>query len=116
MPAPVEENLNVYTRLFKLISDETRLKIVLYLYEEELCVCNLMDLLQVSQPSVSQHLRKLRDADVIKVRNQGQWKYYSLNTSYTQHEMLLKLIDDMPSLKTEIEALKYDSNSMTCRL
>lgn len=116
MSAPAAENLNAYTTLFKQISDETRLKILLYLHEEELCVCNLMDLLQVSQPSVSQHLRKLRDAGLIQVRKQGQWKYYSIDESYSHFHILQKLIKDMPSLNSEILELKQDPDRMACRI
>ncbi|AOM84172.1 ArsR/SmtB family transcription factor [Salisediminibacterium beveridgei] len=116
MSAPAAENLNVYTSLFQQISDKTRLKILLYLHEEELCVCNLMDLLQVSQPSVSQHLRKLRDAGIIQVRKQGQWKYYRMNMDFPQYSVLLKLINDMPSLKGEIERLKQDERRITCTM
>lgn len=65
--------------LFKLLGDKNRLTIVSCLKERELCVCELVELLRTSQPNISQHLRKLKDAGLLKEARKGQWIYYSLN-------------------------------------
>jgi len=67
-------------QLFHLLSDETRLRNLLLLQQEgELCVCELIHALNVSQPKVSRHLAMLRDAKVVTGRRQGQWIYYQLH-------------------------------------
>ncbi|MGU3290721.1 ArsR/SmtB family transcription factor [Acinetobacter radioresistens] len=65
---------------FKCLADETRLNIVaLVTKHQELCVCELTEKLQLSQPKISRHLALLRSAGLLTDRRQGQWVYYSIN-------------------------------------
>lgn len=65
--------------LLALAGNEVRLKILFLLEEEnELCPCDLSDILEMSIPAVSQHLRKMKDGNVIQTRRSGQTIYYSL--------------------------------------
>lgn len=70
--------LSSIANMFKLLGNETRLAIVLILYERECCVCEIVDLLDMSQPAISQHLRRLKDANLIQEERRGQWVYYNL--------------------------------------
>ncbi|HMW50043.1 MAG TPA: metalloregulator ArsR/SmtB family transcription factor [Marinagarivorans sp.] len=66
--------------LFKALADPTRLACVLTLQARgELCVCELHELLAVSQPKMSRHLAQLRKAQVLTQRKKGLWVYYQLN-------------------------------------
>lgn len=78
---------------FKLLGDKTRLKIVSLLSQQQMCVCHLVELLQSTQPNISQHLRKLKDAGLVVEERRGQWIYYSLS------------IEDKPHLKDALEYL-----------
>ncbi|WP_229360257.1 metalloregulator ArsR/SmtB family transcription factor [Ferrimonas sediminicola] len=70
---------------FKLLSDETRLRCVLLLVRRgELCVCELVEALNESQPKISRHLASLRSQGLLKDRRQGQWVYYSLAEAQPQ--------------------------------
>jgi DNA-binding transcriptional ArsR family regulator len=64
--------------VLKGLSDETRLRIVNLLYEKELCVCDIMETLQISQAKASRHLIYLKNAGLVKDRKQAQWAYYSM--------------------------------------
>lgn len=65
---------------FKCLSDETRLNIVTLVVEnKELCVCDLTEKLQLSQPKISRHLALLRSSGLLQDRRQSQWVYYSIN-------------------------------------
>ena len=65
---------------YKSLGDETRLKILLLIARfEELCVCDLTQALELSQPKISRHLAKLRKNGMLKDRRHGQWVYYSLH-------------------------------------
>ncbi len=67
-------------QLFKNLSDETRLGIVLLLREMgELCVCDLCSALEQSQPKISRHLAMLRESKLLLDRKQGKWVYYRLS-------------------------------------
>ena len=67
-----------FSRLFKALADETRLRIVALLSHGELCVCHLEEALRLSQPKVSRHLATLRAAGVVEDRRDGSWVYYGL--------------------------------------
>lgn len=67
-------------QFFKCLADETRLKALLLIQQEgELCVCELVSALNVSQPKISRHLAQLRDCGLLIDRRQGQWIYYQIN-------------------------------------
>ncbi|MBM3327211.1 MAG: winged helix-turn-helix transcriptional regulator [Calditrichaeota bacterium] len=64
--------------MFKLLSDPARLKIITALEEGELCVCEIAAIVQLSQSSVSHHLRSLRELNLVRVRRQGKMVFYVL--------------------------------------
>jgi len=76
------------SKVLELAGNEVRLKI-LYLLEEEdqLCPCDLSDILGMTIPAVSQHLRKLKDRNIIEARREGQTIYYFLKE---EHLKILK--------------------------
>lgn len=67
--------------LFKGLSDQTRLYSLLLIHQEqELCVCELMAALELSQPKISRHLALLREAELLETQRRGQWVFYRLST------------------------------------
>lgn len=69
------------TQLFKCLSDDTRLRILMLICAEtELCVCELSTALDDIQPKISRHLAQLRANDLLLDRRQGQWIFYRLNS------------------------------------
>jgi len=76
-------------RVFKALSDETRLRIIKLLEQGELCVCDITTALNMVQPKVSFHLSALKEAGLIKDRKQGKWIHYSLNEVDLFRRMLM---------------------------
>ena len=72
------ETANKQSRFFKALADTTRLRILKLLEAKELCVCEVMIALGLTQPTASHHLRILENAGLLKGRKQGKWVYYSL--------------------------------------
>ncbi len=65
---------------FKTLADPTRLRVLVLLQQQgELCVCELTHALALSQPKISRHLARLREAGVVAVRRQGLWMYYRIH-------------------------------------
>lgn len=62
----------------KSLSDETRLRIVNLLFEKELCVCDIMEALEITQTKASRHLTILKNAGMVSDRKHAQWVYYSI--------------------------------------
>jgi len=98
--------------VLKALSDETRLRILNLLYERELCVCNIMDTLQISQAKASRHLIYLKNAGLVKDRKYAQWVYYSMSKG---EEM--KFIDSLvyDNLR-KLEMYKKDLENINQRL
>ena len=65
-------------RMFRAFSDRTRLRILHLLLPGELCVCHIVDVLDLSQPKVSRHLAYLRRTGLVLARKEGLWNYYRL--------------------------------------
>ena len=67
------------SRILALAGSEVRLKILFLLnMEKELCPCDIADILEMSVPAISQHIRKMKDVGIIQMRRDGQTLYYSL--------------------------------------
>ena len=77
-----EENLNFLSKIFKALGDPSRLKIVYLLSKSPLCVCDIADVLDMTQSLVSHHLRTLRDLKLVKFKRQGKQVIYSLDDEH----------------------------------
>jgi len=66
------------SRFFKALADETRLRILKLLKVRELCVCEVMVALDLTQPTASHHLGILENAGLVKARKEGKWVFYRL--------------------------------------
>ncbi|MFA7553359.1 MAG: metalloregulator ArsR/SmtB family transcription factor [Spongiibacteraceae bacterium] len=72
-------------QFYKCLSDDTRLRCLILIEREgELCVCELTEALQVTQPKISRHLALLRECGLLTDRREGQWVFYSINTELPQ--------------------------------
>ena len=80
-------------RTLKAVADPTRLKIIKALRQHELCVCELMLLLDAQQSAVSHHLRILKDANLVVERRQGKWTFHKL--AGDRLKTLLKALDEL---------------------
>ena len=75
---PADEVLYDLAELFKIFGDSTRIKLLYALYESELCVCDLADVLGLTQSAVSHQLRLLKSSKRVKFRRDGKTVFYSL--------------------------------------
>lgn len=91
--------MNQLTSLFKILSDETRLRILFLLHQEELCVCQLTGILKMPQPKISKSLSKLRDLNLVTDSRQEKFVYYSLKR---ENKALMKILKEL-----EQEVLNY---------
>jgi ArsR family transcriptional regulator len=90
-------------RLFRAFSDRTRLRILYLLRDGEMCVCDLVTILRVPQPTASRHLSYLRRLGLVYTRRAGSWNYYTLADAGSPfHSKLLELLSscyaDVPEL------------------
>ena len=99
------------TDLFKVLSDETRLRILVLLYNKELCVCQLQGILEEeSQPKISKHLAKLRDMGFVNDERKEKFIYYYLNDNQMLKNILKSIIENSNEyevIKDDLGRLKY---------
>ncbi|HHY27383.1 MAG TPA: winged helix-turn-helix transcriptional regulator [Desulfitobacterium dehalogenans] len=96
------QDLETLVEELKVLGDKTRLRIISLLRNQELCVCDLTEVLGISQPGVSQHMRRLRQSGLVKERRGGQWTYYSLNGENPFIGIILPMI---PRIKEDEKCL-----------
>jgi ArsR family transcriptional regulator len=107
---PVKE----LTLAAKAFADPTRVRILLVLRERELCVCELCDVLAVTQSTLSTHLQVIRDAGLVSSRKQGKWMYYAVEPSA---ERLLDSLFQFFSRSLKSDAtLRQDGKKLKQRL
>jgi len=81
---PPVEILYDLAELFKIFGDSTRIKIIWALFEEEMCVCDIAYLLNMTQSAISHQLRVLKQARLVKPRRDGKNVYYSLDDQHIE--------------------------------
>lgn len=87
----------------KAVGEETRLQIISYLSVDTFCVCELVELLKMSQPSISQHLKRLKDAKIINEEKRGKWNFYSLNKDHNLYPLILHMVSILPPFNQDIK-------------
>ncbi len=75
---PEEEELYDLAELFKVFGDSTRIRILFVLFEAEVCVCDLAEVLHMTQSAVSHQLKILKQAKLVSARREGKSVFYSL--------------------------------------
>jgi len=81
---PPEEELLDMAELFKTFGDSTRIKILYSLFEAELCVCDIAELLGMSQSAISHQLRVIKQAKLVKNRREGKTIFYRLADNHVK--------------------------------
>jgi ArsR family transcriptional regulator, arsenate/arsenite/antimonite-responsive transcriptional repressor len=103
MPLPPKSKADM---MFRAFSDPIRLRILHLVRGQELCVCDLVEILRLPQPTVSRHLSYLRKAGLVDAREERSWNFYRLTPAKTSlHEKLLDCLGscfgDVPELSAD---------------
>ena len=77
----MNQDYNANARIIKALSDPSRLKIVDILSCGEKCACEILEHFDLTQPTLSHHMKVLMECDIVECRKEGLWNYYSLNST-----------------------------------
>ncbi|QNG62026.1 winged helix-turn-helix transcriptional regulator [Bacillus sp. PAMC26568] len=102
------------SQILKLLGDKTRLTIMKLLETNECCVCEFVAIFNTSQPAISQHLRKLRDAGLVKENRKGQWIFYSTNKENEYYPFIKELLGYLPAQDNLITDLEAQGLRISC--
>ncbi len=98
------------TQLFKALSDEIRLRIMVLLTHGELCVCDLMEIMGLPQSTVSRHLATLRQSKLVVDRRQGVWIFYRITKS--SEPVYGELLDILSENMGHMEQIQADQEKL----
>lgn len=72
-------NNELFAQISKALSDPNRLQIIQMITQQERCACKLLEHFDITQPTLSHHMRILSDCNLVKTRKDGKWSHYSMN-------------------------------------
>jgi len=101
----IKENTTMETaiKMFKALSDETRLRIYLFLLQGELCVCELVNILNIEQSRISHSVRILKEAGLVVNRREGKWIFYAVNPEIKNNRVIQSLRDELKLSKQDLQ-------------
>ncbi|MCE5330300.1 metalloregulator ArsR/SmtB family transcription factor [bacterium] len=115
-------NLKKITKIIKALADENRIRIVALLKaKKNLCVCEITEIIGLSQPTISSHLKKLQDAEIITFSKDGSWVNYSLDDNMEENvkkvlNLICQTIIDDKRIKSDIQiSSEVDRNIICCK-
>ena len=106
--------LDKAANLLKLIGDKTRLTMMKLMDDHACCVCEFVEIFQMSQPAISQHLRKLKDLGLVEEERKGQWIFYSVNKDNEYYSFIKDILDQLPSQNDKIKELEEKGRRINC--
>jgi ArsR family transcriptional regulator, arsenate/arsenite/antimonite-responsive transcriptional repressor len=110
----VDHSIQQVSHVLKLLGDKTRLTMMRILEQRECCVCEFLEVFDMSQPSISQHLRKLKDAGLVQEERRGQWIYYSLNTKTGLYNLVVDILKHVPTQDDKIQTIIKTNPTIRC--
>ncbi|HSJ01427.1 MAG: ArsR/SmtB family transcription factor [Verrucomicrobium sp.] len=106
--------MNNFVAFAHALADETRLRIVHLVLKEALCVCELADILEMPQSSVSSHVQVIRKAGLLDSEKRGKWVYYRMES---RHRKLVQSLDTFFAVSDTLDSvLRADAASSVARL
>ncbi|TDL66513.1 ArsR family transcriptional regulator [Rhodococcus qingshengii] len=102
------------SNIFKLLGDKTRLTMIKILDNHDACVCEFVEIFKTSQPAISQHVRKLKDAGLVREARRGQWIIYSLNKDSEYFSLVQDLLQHLPNQDFRLKELEEQGLRISC--
>lgn len=97
--------------LFKALADQTRLRLINLMGDDEVCVCFFVEVLKTNQPKISRHLAYLKRAGVVSARREGKWMHYRIVEPSDQHAAkffreVRAWLENAPAMQTDRARLR----------
>jgi ArsR family transcriptional regulator, arsenate/arsenite/antimonite-responsive transcriptional repressor len=102
------------TTCLKLLSDPTRLMILKLVQKQAYCVCQFVEMFDTSQPAISQHLRKLKNAGMLHEEKRGQWRFFSINDEFEGKDLVISILDQVDENDPVFQTIKKKECPVDC--
>lgn len=100
--------------IFKVLGDPSRLHILALISHQELCVCEITSILEISQSNASQHLARLRSVNLVRERRNAQWMYYSINPE--AFPLITEILGYLPDVSEELKKIENSGDKTKCKV
>lgn len=110
----VEIEIERAANILKLLGDKTRLTMIKILDYHDCCVCEFVEIFKTSQPAISQHVRKLKDAGLVREARRGQWIFYSLIKEGEFYPMIQNILLHIPNQDFKLKELEEQGLRISC--
>lgn len=110
----VKTDMQRASQLLKLLGDSTRLTMMKLLQSHDCCVCEFTAMFNMSQPAISQHLRKLRDIELVKETRKGKWIFYSINEKHEDYPFIRHVLEQLPGQDERVTDLEAQGLRICC--
>jgi ArsR family transcriptional regulator len=100
--------------ILKLLGDQTRLTMMKLMDHHACCVCEFVEIFQVSQPAISQHMRKLKDLGLVQEERRGQWIYYSIHKNSEYYSFVQPILKQLPDQNYKVKQLEENGTRISC--
>ncbi len=113
---------NELINILKALAHENRLRLLNLLSEQELCVCEVRNIMDITQSNASRHLAKLRNVNLVNSERKEQWVYYSINSSIFETYPFLQQLIEKEIIELEIcqkdkkSLLEYNKSNLSCEV
>ncbi|HLR71729.1 MAG TPA: metalloregulator ArsR/SmtB family transcription factor [Pseudogracilibacillus sp.] len=101
-------------KILRVLGDKTRLSMLKLLELKDCCVCEFVEIFHMSQPAISQHIKRLKDANLVNERRSGQWIIYSLNQDNENYFLLQDVLHHLPSQEDKLNWLEQQGFAIIC--
>ena len=114
-------NLKKIIKILKALADESRIRILVLLKERNgLCVCEITEIIGLSQPTISSHLKKLQDAEIITYSKDGLWVNYKLDENMEKEveqllEAVVQILSEDEGIKSDVSKSFKINREMICK-
>lgn len=117
----MERGLNLMVDIFKALAEESRLRILALLMQNEMCVCEIEECLKMTQSNVSRHLTALRNAGILDSYKKAQWTCYRVSNKFKKENKYLwlylsQMVKDMPSFQRDLKEYKRCKEKDPCKM
>lgn len=114
MKMNTEIDMHHAAQLLKLLGDPTRLTMMKLLKSHECCVCEFVEIFDMSQPAISQHLKKLREMELVREERRGQWTFYSINKEHKDYAFVESILMHLANQGESIQELEAKGLRICC--
>jgi ArsR family transcriptional regulator, arsenate/arsenite/antimonite-responsive transcriptional repressor len=115
-----DDKLKKVIKIIKALSDESRIRIINLLKAKSgVCVCEITEIINLSQPTISSHLKKLEEAGIITFRKDGLWVNYYLSEGMDPEsreliDLIVKITEKDPDIKKDLQKITKTDRMLIC--